>query len=171
LEFETEDFGAAEGHFREASETFARVDGPEHVRTLTAEFGGGESLVRAGKVQAGLAKMREVVNILRGRPDDAALFAWGLLTIAETHLDRGDLSDAETAFRESLAVYAGLKKPDVSEVARARFGMAKTLAALDKDADRALPIATSALQGLGKAEPELRGAIEGWIAAHSRARG
>ncbi|MEZ4384259.1 MAG: serine/threonine-protein kinase [Nannocystaceae bacterium] len=168
LEFARENYDAAERHFGRARGIFERVDGPEHSYTLTAGLSRGESLVRAGKIAAGVDQIEEIVALLRGRPDEAGLFAWGLLTLGEIYLERGDLSDAEAAFKESLATYAGIKKPEVSEVARARYGMAKTRVALGRDVGGAIALATGALQILDEDEPALRGAIEGWIAAQRR---
>ncbi len=162
------DMRAVRADYRGAIEAFELAFGPEHANTAAARVNLGEMLLMDDDVAGGLALVETGIEHLRATAPHSDFLAYALTISGTSRLESGDYSDAEVRLREALEIYGRLRSVPPSELAAARFAMARTLRALKRGRSEWLTLAVQAGQGVDEGEAELTPELDAWIVAQGR---
>jgi tetratricopeptide (TPR) repeat protein len=143
--------------------------GPTHTTIGLLLSNTGETLLALDRADAAETNFRQALDILNHSfgPDHPDL-ALPLMGIGLAQLSRGRPRDALAPLERALALCTQSAASDPQELAEIRWGLARTLRALGRDAARARALARDALtgyRGLGPGSADQVQRISRWLAA------
>jgi tetratricopeptide (TPR) repeat protein/tRNA A-37 threonylcarbamoyl transferase component Bud32 len=137
----------AEAHHRKALAIIEQALGPEHPHVAIMTYNLGQALqARGDHEQAALQYRNALVHMERSLDSGHLLMAWPLLSLASLHLDSGQPAKALPLAEHALRVLEPHPVDAASDLAEARFVVARVLAAIGQAGDmpRAIALAHQA---------------------------
>jgi eukaryotic-like serine/threonine-protein kinase len=163
----------AEAHNRKALAIIEPALGPEHPHVAILTYNLGQVLQAQGdREQAALHYRSALAKMERSLDSGHLLMAWPLLSLAALHLEGGQPAKALPLAEHALRVLEA--HPDAaSDIAEARFTVARALAAAGQDMPRAIALARQARAAYraaaSPADKRALADVETWLSVHARA--
>ncbi|HWN69326.1 MAG TPA: serine/threonine-protein kinase, partial [Haliangium sp.] len=167
---EQQHYEQAEGHHRKALAIIERALGPEHPHVAISTYNLGQALQAQGKrEQAAIHYRSALVEMERSLNSGHPFMAAPLLSLAGLHLESDQPAKALPLAERALRVLEA--HPDAaSDLAEARFLIARALAATDQDMPRAITLARQARDTYraiaSPAHASAVAEVDAWLAAH-----